>query len=74
MRIGTSYFVSRAAANRYYKPYGESAADVGRKLAAGEIHIGRPPRAAGESVGVIAGEGRYYLLRENATVTTMGKP
>lgn len=73
MRIGTSHFVSKAVAIRYYKAQGETAASVARKIAAGEIHIGRPARAAGESVGVIPGEGRYYLLRESATVVPCGK-
>lgn len=74
LRIGTAHFISRAAANRYYAPMGYSPRDVGAKLMSGEIFIGRPERKAGQSVGVIPGEGRYYLLWENATTVPMGKP
>jgi hypothetical protein len=74
LRIGTSHFITRAAANRYYAAQGETAASVGRKLAAGEIHIGRPPRKAGQSVGVIPGEGRWYLIEEDSTTVPIGRP
>lgn len=72
MMIGTSYFISKAAANRYYKSYGHSARDVAQMVAHGEIHIGRPVPKAGESVGIIPGEGRYYILVEDSTSVPMG--
>lgn len=74
IRVGTSHFISRAAANHYYAAYGETAADVGRKLAASEIHLGRPERKAGQSVGVIPGKGRWYLIEEDATTVPCGAP
>lgn len=57
MFIGTSHFISRAAAIRYYRPYGTDAAEVDRKLADGEIHIGKPEGTA----SIIPGEGRYRV-------------
>ncbi len=64
-RWGTSYFVSRRAAERYYKPYAEHGDDVkawvGRKLAEGEIHIGVPHLKDGEKLSIIPGEGRYQI-------------
>lgn len=72
MRYGTSHFQTRAAANRFYKAYGETPADVGRKLDAGEIHIGRPERKAGQSIGVDA-DGRYWIVEEKATIVPCGK-
>jgi len=42
MTIGTSYFINLQAAYRYYAPYGDSRAAVDRKIAEGQIHIGRP--------------------------------
>lgn len=54
-RIGTCHFVTFNAAVRYYMPYGYNSADVNRKLAAGEIAIGRP-----EGRGVrLDSDGRY---------------
>ena len=62
MRYGTSYFVSRAAAGRYYSAYEDDAARaVARKLADGEIHIGKPPLKPGQRLSVIPGEGRYQI-------------
>jgi hypothetical protein len=43
MIVGLPYFRTRAAARRYYKPYGFGAVDVERKIMEGEIHIGLPP-------------------------------
>lgn len=62
-RIGTCHFVSLDAAERYYADYGYGAAEVAEKLAAGEIAVGRPEAEAGQIVGVISGEGRYYIER-----------
>jgi hypothetical protein len=57
--IGTAHFVSKAAAVRYYREYGFSAADVERKLADGEIGIGMPSTKPDEELFVR--EGRYHL-------------
>ena len=66
MKIGTSYFVSRAMAVRYYKPYeGGNLADatraVDRKIAAGQIHIGKPELKPGETLSVIDDGTRYAI-------------
>lgn len=59
---GTSYFISRAAAERYYASYEDNAARaVSRKLANGEIHIGEPPLEPGQFASIIRGEGRYQI-------------
>ncbi len=55
-RIGTCHFVTFNAAVRYYEPYGYNSADVNRKLAAGEIAIGRPE---GQNVK-LDNDGRYW--------------
>jgi hypothetical protein len=63
MRSGTSHFVSRQAAERYYRDYGYSdvAEAVARKIADGEIHIGKPALLVGQTLSVIPGEGRYQI-------------
>lgn len=66
-RIGTSHFVSRAAAERYYRDYGYSdvAEAVTRKLAEGEIHIGKPMTCEpDERITLDAREGRYVIERD----------
>lgn len=60
-RWGTSYFVSRAAAVRYYEDQGDDGAAVDQMIAAGTIHIGKPPLKPGQRLSVIAGEGRYQI-------------
>jgi hypothetical protein len=66
MRWGTSHFVSRRAAVRYYaSPYSattdEAERVVTRKLADGEIHIGAPTLKPGQRLSIIHGEGRYQV-------------
>lgn len=63
MIVGTSYFVTRTAAIEYYRPYegANAEAAVDRKLAAGEIHIGRPPITSGQSCVLNEEEGRYFI-------------
>jgi len=56
-RYGTSYFVTRAAAAEYYG----SAEEASRKLAAGEIHIGKPELKPGERLRLDESEGRYFI-------------
>lgn len=63
MTYGTSHFVSKQAAVRYYRPYGYSQTEraVERKIAEGEIHIGEPTLKANQSTYVDADEGRYFI-------------
>jgi hypothetical protein len=64
MIIGTSAFVSKAAAIRYYRPYGFNAKDVQAKLDHAEIFIGKPPHNPenGERVILLGDEGRYGIV------------
>lgn len=57
-RIGTEYFVSKAAANKYYEPYGYTA---NQKIAEGAIKIGKPKVKPGEKA-VVNSEGRYEIV------------
>jgi hypothetical protein len=57
---GTSHFVSIAAAMRYYAPFIAPDAVI-RKITSGEIAIGRPALKPKQSLGIIAGEGRYSI-------------
>lgn len=61
MKTGTSHFVTIIDAYDYYRPYGFSRADVDRKRRDGEIHIGAPSVKDGEFLGVVRGEGRYFI-------------
>lgn len=58
---GTSYFVSLAAAVRYYRDYGYDKRGVQRKIAEGEIHVGKPPLKSGDRLSVIDGGTRYQI-------------
>lgn len=66
---GTSYFVSKSAAIRYYKPYHyeDTAQAVARKIREGEIHIGRPSydAKAGERLTLVDGGKRYAITKSN---------
>lgn len=60
-RIGTAHFESEAAADRYYRPYGYTAAE---KIAEGEIFIGKPSTCEpDERVILNRSEGRYFIER-----------
>lgn len=63
-RYGTCNFISRFAAIRYYASQGYDG-DVDKvvteKLADGLINIGKPKAQPGQTIGVIVGEGRYYI-------------
>lgn len=63
MRVGTSHFVSKLKAIRYYRDYeGDgAAAAVDRKLAAGEIHIGKPELKPGQKLNIIDNGTRYEI-------------
>ncbi len=61
--IGTSHFISREAAIRYYQPYEKDPVEaVRRKLAEGLIHIGLPERQPGEGLEIID-DGTRYAIR-----------
>lgn len=62
--IGTSYFLNRYRANKYYNQYGYSAQDVEDKIEKGEIFIGKPPLNPGEVLILNPKEGRYFIQRE----------
>lgn len=62
LRIGTANFYDRIAAIKYYRAYGMDAADVDRKIADGEIHIGEPVvLAVGETLHLVDGYTRYEI-------------
>lgn len=69
-RIGTSYFVDEAAARKYYRPYTSYPMNmykfVEAKIAAGEIHIGKPPLKSGERL-IVIDEGTRYAIEETAS-------
>ncbi len=59
--IGTNHFVSKEAADRYYRDYGYENADG--QLADGSIVIGKPALQPGDRLLENPGEGRYTILR-----------
>lgn len=63
MQSGTSYFVSKEAAVKYYKgqDYDDAEVAVEQKLKDGEIHIGKPELKDGETLKVNKEEGRYFI-------------
>jgi hypothetical protein len=60
---GTSHFVSRQAAYKYYEPYGYAIYDVDEKVHAKEIHIGKPALKPGQRL-VVIDEGTRYAIEE----------
>lgn len=56
-RYGTSYFITHAAAERYYGDR-ETAS---QKLAAGEIHVGKPDVKPNARLRLDETEGRYFI-------------
>ena len=62
-QVGTSNFVSRAAAIKYYSDYGYADEEhaVSRKLYEGEISIGNPPLKPGETLSIIDNGTRYAI-------------
>ena len=67
--VGTCHFVSYAAAVSYYRVYEASFPEarraVNRKLADGEIRLGKPETKAGERLVTIDG-GRRYAIEEES--------
>lgn len=68
--IGTAYFVTRADAIEYYELQGIGADEVERKLADGEIFIGKPPHNVGDKLWMIDGASRW-AIEEKAWPTTL---
>jgi hypothetical protein len=62
MQIGTSYFVSRADAVRYYQAYeSDPVRAVEIKLQEGSIHLGRPVLKPGQKLILIDSRTRYAI-------------
>jgi hypothetical protein len=62
MQVGTSYFVSHAAAVRYYRDYeSDPVRAVETKLREGSIHIGRPTLKPGQKLFLIDSHTRYAI-------------
>jgi predicted RNA methylase len=64
--IGTSNFVSKATADRYYREMGYS--DASKAIADGAIQIGAPRVSEGQTLSVIPGEGRYQITEATQSV------
>lgn len=63
MNIGTCYFPSRNSAIHYYKSQLFDAIEVDRKIAEGEIIIGKPPVNRDQFL-LVNKEGRYVLCEK----------
>ena len=61
MRYGTSHFISKSAAIRYYRQYhyDDTVMAVEAKIASGEIHIGKPRLKDNERL--IIEDNRYFI-------------
>jgi len=64
IRIGTNHFISFQAACDYYASYGDTRADVERKLRDGEIHIGQPRLKPDEHLITVDHDWRYAIVLE----------
>lgn len=78
MRWGTSHFVSRSAAIRYYRDYFSSNANdlgmyVDKKVNDREIHIGKPNLVDGQVLTVIDNGTRYAIEISEDTLTGTGR-
>ncbi len=69
MTWGTSYFVSRAKAIKYYgsQTYADPAYTVHQKLKDGEIHIGVPHLRSDERLSIIDDGTRYAITDDKET-------
>lgn len=62
MKVGTNCFESRKAADRYYRAYGMTPADVDCKITLGEIRIGADHLQIREGDALtVDRDGRYWL-------------
>lgn len=64
-RFGTSNFVSKRWAIRYYVSQGYNRKEVNRKIKDGEISIGEPVVPDGMTLKVDNEEGRYFLCEDS---------
>lgn len=64
LTIGTSYFVSKMHALRYYDHEGATLNDIAIKEAEGLIHIGKPPIRPGDRL-VLLDDGARYGIEES---------
>jgi hypothetical protein len=64
IRVGTSYFMNRQMAIKYYSQYSyeDVETEVDRKLREGEIHLGPPLIPSGHKLRQ-DDDGRYYTER-----------
>lgn len=60
-RYNTACFVSKEAAIKYFDSQECDSEEVERKIAAGEIFIGKPNCSPGDRIGLDLSEGRYFL-------------
>lgn len=63
MMIGTSYFVSKQAALKYYAYERATMVDINRKIDEGLIHIGKPELKPGQILSIID-DGTRYAVQE----------
>ncbi len=63
MIVGTSHFVSKAAALRYYRYEHATPETIERKLEAGLIHIGEPAVAPGQKL-ILIDDGTRYAVED----------
>jgi len=63
LTLGTSHFVDKRAAYRYYSDYGYDHAAVDLKFKREEIHTGEPLLQKGDILSVNRKEGRYFITR-----------
>ena len=65
MIYGTSHFVSKQAAYRYYRPQGENEKSVNNKIKEKTISIGAPAVKTNQKVFLNYDEGRYFIEETN---------
>lgn len=61
MRVGTSHFVNRVLAYRYFSAQNETKLSVDTKIRDGEIRIGKPTLKDGERLVIVDNGCRYAI-------------
>ena len=64
IKHGTSHFVTREAAIRYFSAQCYTRLSIDEKFKTGEIKVGKPELKAGEKLFIIKSEGRYQIESE----------